>query len=99
MTRRKIIAKPRPRPLTTSTLILYQQEQRANYTKRLPTKSKGGSQVNIYIEKRSVRHVSHQTTKESKMQRELFKGVIVKDRVVIKEYLAQCLRILKGEAK
>lgn len=33
------------------------------------------------------------------MQRDLFKGAIVKDRVVIKEYLAQCLRILKGEVK
>lgn len=31
-------------------------------------------------------------------QGELFKGVIVRDPVRIKFYLAQCMRILKGEA-
>lgn len=31
------------------------------------------------------------------MQRSLFSGEIVKDRETIKQYLAQCLRILKGE--
>lgn len=30
------------------------------------------------------------------MQRELFKGAIVKERVVIKEYLARCLAVLRG---
>ena len=30
-------------------------------------------------------------------QRELFSGVVVKDRVRILAYLAQCLRILAGE--
>lgn len=32
-------------------------------------------------------------------QRALFSGEIVRDPVVIKAYLAQCLRILKGEER
>lgn len=35
--------------------------------------------------------------KERSMQGELFKGVIVKDPVRIRLYLAQCLRILEGK--
>ena len=42
--------------------------------------------------------VSHHNSKESSMkQRELWENqAIVKDREKIKQYLAQCLRILKG---
>lgn len=32
-------------------------------------------------------------------QRELLQGSVVKDREKIKQYLAQCMRILKGEVK
>lgn len=43
--------------------------------------------------------VSHHNSKESSMkQRELWENqAIVKDRETIQAYLAQCLRILKGE--
>lgn len=41
--------------------------------------------------------VSHYNSKERSMkQGKLFNGGIVKDREKIKQYLAQCLRILKG---
>ena len=42
--------------------------------------------------------MSHHNSKENDMkQRELFNSGIVKDREKIRFYLAQCLRILKGE--